>query len=114
MEYTPLSDKPQMLIRSPSNLCVSCSDSPIESVHWPNIESTDLFSELLIKKKPTLGSFLKVCIQKSRKNKNLGMSWPDFCVLAAKEYSILYGYDVQRPDVWRDRMFVLSLIASMI
>ena len=50
MEYTPLSDKPQMLIRTPSNLCLSCSDSPIESVHWPNVETTDLFSELLIKK----------------------------------------------------------------
>ena len=116
--YTPLGahepTKPQaLLIRTPSNLCLSCCDSPKESTPWRCTHSLDLFEILLQMKKSTLGDFIKASIKLSRKHKSkLKMSWPDFCVAAAREYSIVYPYDIQRPDVWRDQMFVLSLIAS--
>ena len=120
MTYTPLDDRinlfpNKMLIRTPSNLCLSCCDTPSEFKPWPCVHSSELFDILLQSKKHTLGDFIKQSIKLGRKNKkNIKMSWPDFCVAAAREYSIVYPYDVQRPDVWRDQMFVLSLIASMV
>jgi len=80
-------------------------------VKWPTEASANLFSILLQKKKVSLGDFLKVCMKESRKY-DIGISWPDFCVLAAKEFSILN--QVQRPDIWKDRMFILSLLSSFI
>jgi len=121
--YTPLDvpftiyDTPEsLLIRKPSNLCVSCSedDVPKDNESWPNDTCANLFQIILKKNKSTLGDFLKECICLSRKNKQkLSISWPDFCVLALRKYSISHNSDIQRPDVWRDRMFILSLISSL-
>jgi hypothetical protein len=100
-------------IRTPSNLCLSCAESPTELVAWPCDFSADLYRSMLRSKVWTLGDFVKRAIRIGRANKKkMKMSWPDFCVNAAKRYSIINEYDIQRPDVWRDQMFILSLVAS--
>jgi hypothetical protein len=78
-------------------------------VKWPNKTSIAVFK--LLNNKFTLGDFLKMCMKQCRKY-DIGMSWPDFCVLAAHEFSILNK--VNRPDIWKDRMFILSLLSSYV
>lgn len=80
-------------------------------VTWPTEASANLFSIILQKNKISLGDFLKMCMKQSRKYE-IGITWPDFCVLAAKQYSIVKK--VQRPDIWKDRMFILSLLSSFL
>ena len=80
-------------------------------VKWPNEESKNVFQNIIQKNKYTLGDFLKMCMKQCRKY-DTGMSWPDFCVLAAREFSILNK--VNRPDIWKDRMFILSLLSSYV